>query len=259
MLYVIKIGGSVLTDKRVYYRLSDLERLRGLFKLLAERHRRGDRMILVHGGGSFAHQPVCAYGLHRSRIVDKSQAFGIALTRLLLTDLQRRVAESLLREGLPVYIMHTGDVVTVRGGEIRLDVERIRDLVSQGLVPLLHGDLVVLKDGVHVVSGDLIAEILARDLRPDAAIFLLDVEGVYEDLRTRRLIRRVDGSVVDRIRSSLRTSSIDVTGGILGKLEACLRIARLGIKVYLCSAYDVESVRRALDGREPERCTIVTY
>jgi len=236
-MYVVKFGGSAITDKTKPYTY----RRGRVAKAAAEL--RGRQAVLIHGAGSFAHPHVKAFGL---------TPLGIALTKASLRRLTAYVVEELAEAGVAAMPVEPSDVFW--GRELRR-VEVLTHALSHGLYPLLHGDIVPSDGGYVVVSGDDMAVEVARLLRPRAVVFLMDVDGIYTappgTPGAERIRRVTPGLAVEG------AGGVDVTGGVRRKVESGLEIARLGIPVYYCHVEDREALRGALDGGHPERCTVV--
>ncbi|GGP20832.1 aspartate/glutamate/uridylate kinase [Thermocladium modestius] len=249
-MLIIKIGGSAVTDKSRPLSL-DLAPIQPLARLI---RRSGEEVVLIHGGGSFAHPIAKAYGLGGG-VRDEGQLIGVALTTAALEMLSHAITIELAKGGVAAYYVRTGDAFRAEGGRAVLaDAEPILDAMRRGAVPMLHGDVVRDSElGFSIISGDAIAEALARLLRPRAALFLMDVDGVYSEGPGRgRLLRRLA-----RGEDSVRVGGegIDVTGGLSGKLRHAWGIVEAGARVFLCSIRDLESLEAVVGGGEPPKCT----
>lgn len=253
-MLIIKIGGSAVTDKSRPLSL-DLAPIQPLARLI---RRSGEEVVLIHGGGSFAHPIAKAYGLGVG-VRDEDQLIGVALTTAALEMLSHAITIELAKGGVAAYYVRTGDAFRAEGGRaVLVDAESVIDAMRRGAVPMLHGDVVRDSElGFSIISGDAIAEALARLLRPRAALFLMDVDGVYSDGPGRgRLLRRLA-----RGEDSARVGGgggIDVTGGLSGKLRHAWGIVEAGARVFLCSIRDLESLEAVVGGGEPPRCTELT-
>ncbi|MHA1665551.1 MAG: amino acid kinase family protein, partial [Candidatus Njordarchaeales archaeon] len=106
--------------------------------------------------------------------------------------------------------------------------------------------------GCDIVSGDYIIEFLARELRPDKVIFGTDVEGIYRDPKDpTSLIPRIDERNLSDMRKFLKsTQKIDVTGGMIEKLNSMVRISKLGVLVQVISLLSSGNVYRAIKGEK---------
>ncbi|AFA40326.1 putative archaeal kinase [Pyrobaculum oguniense TE7] len=236
-MYIIKFGGSAITDKTKphTYRPGRIA--------AAATELRGRPAALIHGAGSFAHPHVKAFGL---------TPLGIALTKAALRRLTSYVVDELASAGVAAMPVEPSDVFW---GRTLARPEVIRHAVAHGLYPLLHGDIVPSDEGYTVISGDDIAVELAKLLNPKAVVFLMDADGIYTAPPGAPGARKIE-----RITEELDvegTAGVDVTGGIRKKVEAGLEIAKLGVPVYYCSITDREALRLILNDEKPRTCTAV--
>src|SRR3989442_5161875 len=149
-LIVLKLGGSAITDKS-----------RKLTPDLVTIHRSADQiakykrlMILLHGGGSFAH-PFAERGNLAKGFKDRSQFKALDETELYLDQLSRIIQVALLQRNVgfvpfrPMSYMETS-----QGNLSRAFLHPITDALRLGLVPLSHGDVVMdSKIGFSIVSA----------------------------------------------------------------------------------------------------------
>jgi isopentenyl phosphate kinase len=234
-IYVVKFGGSAITDKARPYTF-----LRGRIAPAASALR-GRRAILIHGAGSYAHPHVSAFGL---------TPLGTALIKASLKRLTARVIEELAEAGVYAVPIEPSDVFW---GRALIRREVIAHALERGMYPLLHGDVVPSDEGYVVLSGDDIAAELARAFSPRAVIFLMGADGIYTAppgapgaAKIKRLAREA---------GIAGASGIDVTGGVRKKVEVGMAIAAAGIPVYFCSALDIESIKSILRGSGTHNCT----
>eukprot|EP00195_Chlamydomonas_chlamydogama_P002238 CAMPEP_0202916638 /NCGR_PEP_ID=MMETSP1392-20130828/69102_1 /ASSEMBLY_ACC=CAM_ASM_000868 /TAXON_ID=225041 /ORGANISM="Chlamydomonas chlamydogama, Strain SAG 11-48b" /LENGTH=153 /DNA_ID=CAMNT_0049609145 /DNA_START=29 /DNA_END=486 /DNA_ORIENTATION=- len=119
--------------------------------------------------------------------------------------------------------------------------------LQAGLLPVLHGDCVLDSTlGCTILSGDTIMSSLAAAFRPEYAVFLTNVAGVYDrppQEAGAKLLRSIavhpDGSwEVEGLQGglSLTSAAHDVTGGIAKKVQEAAAIARLGMPVVIAEA-----------------------
>ncbi|WP_457620189.1 isopentenyl phosphate kinase [Methanopyrus sp.] len=230
MFTVLKLGGSVITDKSKPM-TARKDRIRRLMKVISDW--RGG-LVLIHGGGSFGHYAA-------SSVSDLKE--GVSKVRRAMHELLSIVEKAAVDSGVRVY--------PVTPATVLYSVNVLVDLLERGCVPLLYGDVVPddSEDGFRIMSGDEIAERVSW-LGPDRVGFGMSVDGVYpgtpeegEPLRelspdeARGLARQLEGS-----------AGVDVTGGIAEKLRRAARIAERGVEVYLFDARDPENVDRFLRG-----------
>lgn len=185
---MVKIGGAAITDK-ASARTDVPSNLVAIAATLAKAGRPG-RLILVHGAGSFGHFEAREYRLNSTDVSDfpVKSAMGIARCRASLAQLHSRVLDALVSAGIPVASIPTFPCAIP-------SFEDVSMAISVGLVPVMHGDIVLLPGRGHdtnpcrVLSGDeIVARLcLARDpvawppgRRPASrAVFITGVAGVF--------------------------------------------------------------------------------
>jgi isopentenyl phosphate kinase len=132
---------------------------------------------------------------------------------------------------------------------VAFDAGPFAEALQRGLLPVSFGDVVPDERwGASILSADTIAERLVVPLGAERVVFVSDVPGILEGpLRGRRPVVR---ELTEEVVASLRPSSgvPDVTGGIRGKAESMLRIARAGADAGLISGLTDGGLSRALRG-----------
>jgi len=247
---VIKLGGSVITRKR------EVERLRPklLARLAAEVASCSEvPRILLHGAGSFGHPGAVRFGLARPPAPGDSageRARGAAIVATEVRRLHLSVLKELVRAGAaPASVPMATHARNREGRLVALDPAPFSEALARGLLPVSFGDVVPDEAwGASILSADTIAVELARALRPERVIFVSDVPGVLEGPPTgrRRAVPEVTESVVAALRPA--SGAPDVTGGIRGKAEAMLAIARLGADAGIISGLKDGELPRAIRG-----------
>jgi isopentenyl phosphate kinase len=255
-LLIIKLGGSAITDKR----RGCVAKRKVIDEISGEVAKVKERLILIHGAGSFGHPIVKEYGIHLG-FRNRSQLTGYAETKYRLTELTRIILEALRSHKVPAApFMPSSFMVAENGRLLKVEVEPLERLLELGLVPVLHGDIVAdTKMGFSVVSGDQIAAYLAEKMNARMVIFGCDVDGVFTaDPKTNRkaeLIRVIKLSTVkDVMRSVGGPAAPDVTQGMLGKLKEGLRLVEKGIEVVIMNLTKPEGLTSIVEGRDA-RCT----
>ena len=96
-LTILKIGGSVITDKK-----GELAPRTEVINRLAEEIQKASlrNLILVHGGGSFGHPAAQKYGVKEGLKKD-AQKVGFAETHHVMTVLNGLVMDSLVWHNIP--------------------------------------------------------------------------------------------------------------------------------------------------------------
>ncbi|KTG08624.1 acetylglutamate kinase [Haloprofundus marisrubri] len=228
MTVVLKLGGSVVTDKDTPETVDD-DAIDAAVDAISESG--VENLVVVHGGGSFGHHHAANYGVSTTEGTD--DAAGALAIHAAMKRLNDAVVSRLQSRDVPALPVHPLSVAARRdaegdevgetdgaGASLSLPLESTKTLLGEGFVPVLHGDVVAHAGrGVTVVSGDELVVRLAADLDADRVGLCSTVPGVYDENET----------VVDEIRSFAdvesalgESESTDVTGGMAAKVRALL-------------------------------------
>jgi isopentenyl phosphate kinase len=237
---ILKIGGSVLTDKSGDCTI-DHRRLAAIAQDIAAAGTRS--LLLIHGAGSCGHPQALRYHLDRGLVQEHIR--GIYETHAAVCALNEEVICALRIEGVEAIGIHPLGNAVADGGRLvsfaSLPLTLMRDW---GIVPVLHGDVVMdCMRGVSIVSGDQLVSHLAANLGVTRVGLATDVPGVLND-----------GDVIPRLSSSSfpsfkagRSSHADVTGGMQGKVAELLLLAEHGIESHI---FHVSRIRDFLAGSD---------
>ncbi len=239
MVKVLKIGGSILTDKNRFTAARPEEIRRVAEEIAAS----PSDLILVHGAGSFGHAPAKKYGLPQIFSPE-----GLRITHQSVVRLNDMMVEALSQAGAEPMPVHPFSCTLLKGGRIEsLIVEPLREMIKDGLLPVLHGDVAMdISKKAGIVSGDQLVPYLARALGAKIVAIGSNVDGVIFQGKPLEMITRNDLSTID---GSLGGSSgVDVTGGMRGKLLELLELADEGIDSVIFNAAVPGRIARALKG-----------
>ncbi|MBS7612422.1 isopentenyl phosphate kinase family protein [Candidatus Bathyarchaeota archaeon] len=256
---IVKLGGSVITakDKPMIVNNRALNRLAS--EISASEL---EKIVIVHGGGSFGHPLALKYKLNEKFTGSEEQIAGFTITHRAMLKLNERVLEALGRKGLKVAPLPPLAFATLASGSLKsMFYEPFINALNMNLTPVTFGDIVFDSDrGFSIVSGDLLMSELSRKLQPLKAIFTIDVDGLYVDDPKYNpdveLITEATVAEVEPLLSRLRFKSSDATGGIRFKLEQACRIACAGIDVYIVNGLKPGRLFKALKG-EKVRGTLI--
>ncbi len=239
MVKVLKIGGSILTDKnrRLFARSEEINRVAEEVAPYAE------NLILVHGAGSFGHVQAEEYELR-----EKFNPEGLRVTHSSVVELNRLVVEALARSGANPMPIHPFSCVTLRDGRIEsFSLEPIVLMIEEGLLPVLHGDVAMdITRRAGIVSGDDLVPYLARSLDAEMVAEGTDKDGVLVEGKPLERISRDDWPAVEKF--LVGSSTTDVTGGMREKVLKLLKLADAGINSLIFNASKHGYISRVLKG-----------
>lgn len=240
MITLVKIGGSVLTDKQ-----RPLVFQHAYARCVAADIRLSRTVpVIVHGTGSWAK----AIGRHyRTDGGWARDATGFQMTCWRIRRLQEALTAALRDEGVVCCPLQANAIFHRDLGVLDLyDTGPVRRLADAGVSPLLCGDVLVEGPGIfRVVSSDAIAVAIARRMPVSDCVFATDVDGVWDPAG--RLVPEVTepGLAVVGNDSDRR----DVTGGMSAKITAALDIAATGARTTIVNGRIRGRVRDALTRR----------
>lgn len=232
-MIIVKVGGSVFSDKKGDPENFDVETVREIAREIANFYP-GEDFIIVHGGGSFGHPEAKKYGIREGLPEDWESArikrIGFTLTHQAMLRANAKFISTFVAENLPAFSVSTSSVFITENGEVAYgDVEVIKRLLELKFIPVLFGDVSIdLAKGIEILSGDQIITYLAKMLEPEKVIFLMDVDGIYDGKPgAGKLIQNLRPDEIDGLleRLSCTASGTDVTGGICNKLREAKKIA----------------------------------
>ena len=248
---LVKLGGSLITDKT----RPESPRTDVIGRLAGEiaRARRPGQLIVGHGSGSFGHVAARRYGLAQG-IRGEDQLPGVPLTQERAAALHRIVTAALAAAGaLPFSIAPSSCVVSAAGRPVAFADEPLRLALGGGLLPVVYGDVVTDREwGVSICSTERLFDLLARRL-PESGLpirrvlWLGETDGVRDDAG--RTIPRISADTFREAAQAIGApAGVDVTGGMLHRVETALGLARLGIPSLILNGLVPGALERALAG-----------
>jgi len=247
---ILKIGGSVITDKSSYKKPSP-EQIKQMAKAVAEVWNKGEHdLIVVHGAGSFGHPVVLKHEINEG-IKDNPQRIGYADTHAACSELSLMLTKALIAEGVPAVSIPPAAIIRQKNKRIEEFHDAVvRDYLSRGYLPVLYGDMVPDSElGGSVCSGDQIMAWLGKDA--EFLVFATNVDGVLDDKGN--LIPKITKENFEEISKHLKETTGDVTGAMKGKIQELLEI---GTTSYIVNAGKPNRVIEILAGKETT-CTEV--
>jgi isopentenyl phosphate kinase len=248
-LTILKLGGSAITNKAREC-TPDIPTIQNVADQLKDYDL---PLLLIHGGGSYAHPFVAKSGLGNG-LRDRSQLRSISETEFYLGQLTRIICASLLLRGKLPVPFHPMSFVTFDNGKVKtILLDPIRKALQARLIPLLHGDLVFDESrGIGVLSGDRIASLVGQRLGASRVLLGSDVDGVYSQnpktFPSATLISEVTSENYRSVLQASRGPSGDATGGMAGKVNQALQLGKNGCECYIFNLKEKNALREILEG-----------
>ncbi|KAB1193897.1 acetylglutamate kinase [Haloferax sp. MBLA0076] len=218
-LVVLKLGGSVVTDKDEPETV-DEDGLAAAADAVASLAASG-QVVVVHGGGSFGHHHAADHGV--SSATGTHDAVGVRAIHDAMKRLNDAVLDALAERDVPALPVHPLSAgARTEDGSLSLPLASTETMLAEGFVPVLHGDVIAhAGEGATIVSGDDLVVSLASGLGADRVGLCSTVPGVLD----------TDGDVIPEITAfedaaaALGGSeSTDVTGGMAAKVRKLLAL-----------------------------------
>lgn len=235
MLTFIKLGGSLITDKREAESFQTQVMAAAAAELYAA-FDAGISMLIGHGSGSFGHVAAKRHGTMEG-VNTPQQWVGFAEVAFIARRLNTLVLESLAEAGIPIFAVQPSASARCHDGQLQeMEITPITLALTEGLVPVVYGD--VSFDSVRggtIISTETIFTYLAQRLKPARMFLVGETEGVYDDQGD--LIAHITPANYNQIAPMLGGSEgTDVTGGMATKVRAMLdlveKIPGLMIRIF---------------------------
>ena len=263
-LIVVKLGGSLITDKeRPSTVRSDVLR-RLAREIAAARPALEGPLLVSHGSGSFGHAAAVRYDVARG-ITSAAQLPGLAATQGQAHRLHRIVVEALLDADLAPFSLAPSSFLVADGGEpVEVLLEPLLRAIALGLLPVTFGDVVLdRRRGAAICSTETVLLALA----PRLAAARVPVEQVLWMGATRGVLGP-DGRTVAAITAenvepvlaaSVGAAGTDVTGGMRHRVETAWRLAGAGVPSLLLDGLEEGTLEQALRGEEAGGTRVDAY
>lgn len=257
---LVKLGGSVITDKArpLAFRPRVTARLARELAVFTD-----EGMVVVHGAGGFGHVRAEEYDLAQG-LTDKDSVEGTAIVQRDVRDLNLRVVDCLLEAGIPAVSLPPAAFLELDDGRLtHFDAIPFQRAITRGMVPVTFGDVLMdARRGVAIASGDLLMASLAGFFRPEMAVFVTSVDGVYDgDPATSdaKLLRTVSPDDADVAGDTSAEGMADVTGSMFGKLTEAFQVATSADETWIIGGGRPGRLRALLEGRRVKGTKVLPH
>ncbi len=255
-LYIIKLGGSAITEKEG----NKFEAKKAVLKRIASEIKRAldekeFKLIIVHGAGPFGHTNVVEYDINNGVYSDR-QKEGLAKTIKDCNLLDSIVVEALKKAGLDAIPFDPNKIVEQDNKKIvKFKTDEIERATAKGKIPVLFGQMVPDESlNASVISGDTIIGFLAKKFGAKKVFLGTDVAGIYtadpkKDENAKRIPLIDKNNFEESITQTDEAGTVDVTGGMKGKLEKIQKMLQ-GTTALIFDANQKENFYKALTEKE---------
>lgn len=252
MITLVKLGGSLLTDKKVErsFRPQIMSRIAAELKQAYEANH-SLKLIIGHGSGSFGHFEAHRHGT-ASGVRTAEQWMGFTRVAAVAAELNALVCDELQRVGLPCMRFQPSASATVINRHITsMELGPLHQALGHDLVPLLYGDVAFDEElGGAIISTEAIFTYLTHHMDVGRIILLGEVPGVL--MRNGDIIPVINSHNFGSIKEELRGSAgTDVTGGMLQKVSDMLELVRKHrhLTVYICDGTQAGTLEALLNNQ----------
>ena len=249
-MIIIKLGGSVITDKNKKFTFkSEI-----MDKLSKNIKRSNKQLIIVHGAGSFGHIIANEYNLNQGykRI---EQIKGFSLTHEKVQTLNSLVLKSLQNHDINAVSISPHSIVKLNNHKIqKIDYQIFEEYLEKNFTPVTFGDVVLDSAlGFSICSGDLLIEALSKHFKPEKVVFVIDEDGIYTANpkidKTAKLIQKTTLKELETFSTAVNKHS-DVTGGMAGKILTIKNIVKNNKETFLVNGNKQDRLYKLLVGEK---------
>ena len=240
-MILIKLGGSIITNKE--RPLS--ARRKAIESILKQIKKIKEPKIIVHGGGSYGHYWSVKYDMHTKPA--KYDARGVAIVKNSMIELNKIILDIAVKNRINAYCLPPTDFMN-GNKPIKNKILTMNDISKSGLIPITFGDALWFgQKKSYILSGDVIMTTIAKVLKPRLSVFVLNVDGVYSDLKTKKLIYDFK-----KEKPTISINKMDVTGGMARKITEAVKISRSGLNVFFTNGNKPQRITDAVSGKKFE-------
>ncbi|MDO5852073.1 MAG: isopentenyl phosphate kinase [Methanobacteriaceae archaeon] len=253
-MIILKIGGSAITKKNAIKPTIDHE---NLDRICSELQYTNQQLILIHGAGSYGHIYAKQYEVgSKIETNSKERLMGVAKTQNSAQKLNNIVCEKLQEYQIPAIGIQPSAFIRNKNGKIiKFDYSIIKQYLDDGFVPVLYGDAILDENNdikSSILSGDQIIKYLGENLRPEKVILGSDVDGIYtknpNEYDDAELLEVVTKDTI--LESDSTHDAADVTGGMNGKINELLELAKKGVCSQIINAEKPGNIRNILENKK---------
>jgi isopentenyl phosphate kinase len=246
-LIFIKLGGSLITKSTPY--TPNLKIIRQIAKEIKKVKRKYEiRLLIGNGAGSFAHLSAKKFKTKEGYLEEKSK-IGHCIVQDDASTLNRILVKELIKVGERAISVQPSSFLSTRNGKIHsFHLIPIKNYLKHDLVPVVFGDVISdIKKGCTILSTEEIFKFLAKKLNPSKIIFLSKVKGVLDEKGN--VIPKIEKENFKKVKKFLKKADkVDVTGGMLHKVEKALEMARKNREIFILS-FQKGNLEKCLTGK----------
>jgi len=267
-LYLLKIGGSVITDLSKPNTVATGPVTIGtLLEEVSEAYSSGGfDLIIGHGSGSFGHVAAAQYKVNDGLVYEDSKK-GATITHMTAKQLNDIFINEGLKLNMALYPFSPAHFSLSKNGELISGFYgQLEAALKNGFIPVVHGDVIIdTEKGVSIASTEKVLDFIARGIKPTKVLYGSDIDGVFtanpKEDKNAKHIGVIDSSNINDALENTGVSKtrVDVTGGMKTKLSKLYETCRdTGAEGYIFNITRPGMLKAMLLGiGSPELYTIV--
>ena len=251
-LIFVKLGGGLITDKSNPYTVKTKVIKRLSEEIKEVRKDKKTNLLIGHGGGSFPHTSAKKYKTAQG-FINKQSEYGFCVVQNDAAKLNRIIINSLIKTGEKAFSISPSSCCLAQNSRVKeFYLKTINKLLEYNILPVIYGDAVIdIKKGCSILSTEELFVYLAKKLKPKKIIIADKVDGVYtaDPFKNKKaeLIPEINKTNWSKIKKYLEGSNgIDVTGGMIHKVEKSIELAKLGFEVNIINGKKPNYFKKAL-------------
>ena len=224
-LYLVKIGGSVITDTTRITTSRKGEILRLVDEIIRAKEKGDFDLIIGNGGGSFGHIIAKQYNVQEGLLSSESYR-GALMVHEAVSKLSSEIVDIALEKNFYLFPFAPSSFAYSRDRRIvEGDISPIRQAIEKGFIPIVYGDTMIdSQRGVTIISTEEVFRFISMQMKPEKIIIGTEVDGVFDknpDENTdAKLVESINSANIHSVLSSTDgAKKIDVTGGMKSKLS----------------------------------------
>jgi isopentenyl phosphate kinase len=251
---LVKLGGSVITDKKVPY----VAKTKVIKRLAKELKACPNGLIIAHGSGSFGHTSAALFGGKKGY----KTTIGIAKVARDAMEINRIVMNILVNEGLSaISFRPLSMIMTNKGKTASVFFKTLEEALKQGLIPVVYGDVILDEKWKSTIySGETTLNNIALYLKAKGFV----INKIIEVGETNGVINGQKETIGKISKASwLKTKQfifnpnrVDVTGGMTHKISEALAIAKKGIETLIINGNKTNELSNAILGKQTKGTVI---
>lgn len=255
-IIVIKLGGSLITDKSKYYTIRPEVIIR-LVSEIKEAHKQRPhiRFIIGNGSGSFGHNSAKKYGT-MDGYNDEYSKFGFCYVQKDAAHLNSIIVDEFISQGICVIGFQGSTIMLSENKKCSFyDFTTLKQYLKKNIIPIVYGTPVLdTQIGSTIFSTDKVLQIIIKYLventgyNVEKMLSVGDYDGVLDSKgNVIELINREN--FADIVKNYItKPTNVDVTGSMKAKIEELLDIAGFGVHSYILSGIKENNLKNAILG-----------